>query len=70
MNRRAGDNDLRLAYASFTHDGALNWWSATSEGPLAWTHALLAVDDGSLGGAIYLAGGLSDAWVGRFASAP
>ncbi len=64
------DDEPRLAYASFTHEGALSWWSATAEGPLTWTNAVLAVDDGSPGGAVYLAGSLNEAWVGRFASAP
>lgn len=55
-----------LAVASFSHDGALRWWSATSEGPLSSPAAIEVVDDGTPGGAVYLAGGRSPAWVGRF----
>ncbi len=64
------DTGLRLSYVSFTHAGALNGWSATSEGPLRSSRAVIAVENGDPDGALYLAGVDADeAWVGRFESA-
>lgn len=63
------ESQHQLVYASFSHDGALAWWSATDHA-LASTRAVLVVDDGAPGGAVYLAGASPDSWVGRFASAP
>jgi hypothetical protein len=60
---------VALAVASFTYEGALNWWSGTSQ-PLPSVRAIEVVDDGTPTGALYLAGGRVPAWVGRFNSQP
>ncbi|MCA9716440.1 MAG: hypothetical protein KC468_17340 [Myxococcales bacterium] len=67
----AEEDELRLIYASFSHAGELHWWSGTSaQPPHTAVHDVLVLEDGSPGGAVFLAGSSPDAWVGRFSSAP
>ncbi|MEZ4452655.1 MAG: DUF4215 domain-containing protein [Nannocystaceae bacterium] len=53
---------VNLGHATFTPDGALLGWS---KGP-GTVNAVEVLDDGTPGGAVFLAGGNISAWVGRY----